>query len=264
MKIPQLSKKHKYGLIICLVLVIVFCLSKQDNIEQNIENYTNQQIKKWKPKKGKTKSSEKKGNPRQKIDCGKEKGLLQQFKLNEKDNKQHYTYKCLVKSDKEKLAKDPKKNTEKVKATGKSIDLIKKQINCHDPKKPNKGIIGFEYHENDGQGWYSYQCGEIIPMNKEELAKKDNHKQTKLQPHLHGQDVDCGSGKFMKSFGLAGDDKNMNYHYRCDGGKQEEDKKPKDKKPKGPLDMIKPKKKGKKEEEKKLKPKKKSKKKSKK
>ena len=244
MKIPQLSKKHKYGLIICLVLVIVFCLSKQDNIEQNIENYTNQQIKKWKPKKGKTKSSEKKGNPRQKIDCGKEKGLLQQFKLNEKDNKQHYTYKCLAKSDKEKLAKDPKKNTEKVKATGKSMDLIKKQINCHDPKKPNKGIIGFEYHENDGQGWYSYQCGEIIPMNKEELAKKDNHKQTKLQPHLHGQDVDCGSGKFMKSFGLAGDDKNMNYHYRCDGGKQEEDKKEENTKgPKGPRDMVKSKKK---------------------
>jgi len=172
MKYPKIPKKCiKYSLIICLIGVIMYLLSKSEKIE----NYTAAQLKSFQKE---DKSTPMNDGPadvafldRHKVECN---GLISQFKLNRtKDGKKYqYKYKCLNKNDKQKLVKDKVKQTKKITPTTKSMDLVGKEINCFDPKDKDKGLINFQYKNAGGKAYYDYTCGKIVPKTKADLEKE--------------------------------------------------------------------------------------------
>lgn len=162
----------KYSLIVCLICVIVY-LSKS-----NIENYTNDHLKKFKAQNKSTPDNDEGGGDvayldRHKVECN---GLVSQFKLGRNGEKYAYDYKCLQIDNESKLVKQPAKKTTKVeKKTIKSFDLVGKagsgigEINCHDPKDPDVGLQSFRYN---AAGYYDYTCAKIVKKTSAEIKKE--------------------------------------------------------------------------------------------
>ena len=180
MKLPKIPKKCiKYSLILCLICIIIYVNSNK------IENYTDAQIKAFKKEdKITTMNDDGQGNvaflDRHKVECD---GLISQFRLvRSKDGKKyHYKYKCLNRDNNHKLIKDKAKQTNKITPTGKSLDIVGKEINCYDPKNKDKGIVSFLYKNEGGKAFYDYTCGSIVPKTVAELKKeKEQAEKVKL------------------------------------------------------------------------------------